>query len=65
MLSPPVQPIAEAVGHGAVATMSLETTTSARRSSGSAAAHALVATTSFSGRHQPALGAHARAAARG
>ena len=51
MHSPPVQPIsASRSGIGGVATMSLETTTSARRSSGSAAAQAFVATTSLLGR---------------
>ena len=45
MPSPPVQPIsASRSGIGGVATMSLETTTSARRSSGSAAAQAFMAT---------------------
>ena len=52
--SPPVQPIARSrSGIGAVATMSLETTTSERRSSGSAAAHAFIATTSFSAVSDP------------
>lgn len=54
MLSPLVQPISRSrSGTGAVATMSLETTTSERRSSGRLEAQAFVARTSFSAASTP------------